>query len=368
MSNRPGQDSSPASLTSGDVLTRLLAALEEGVLVMREGRVASANAAFARMRGASIEACVGQTLDELFTDSEGRPLADPSPEGVRLRSSTGSLLPVTVRRASPEVLIVADRSRERTLEHEVWRLSGEIFGEPPRQSDAGCWEAVLGMVEHEIRTAVTVISGYARMLLDGHAGPLAQLQRNFLNEVQRASKRVEGLLDNLLEIGPEGQPSDVPFIRKITSLHEILQNTSEAVRPLAEERDVHITLALHPDADPLHADPARLEQVVTNLLTNAVKFAPEGSTVRVETGHEEDSTGEILWIAVHDEGPGVHPDEVREIFQPFVRGRASECCSARGVGLGLAICHRIVEAHGGSIEAVPSCDGGLFRVTLPLGS
>ncbi len=366
MSNGSGQDSSPASLPSGDVLVLLLEALEEGVLVVREGRVASANAAFGRMRGATAEECIGRSLEELFTDSEGRPQSDPSPDGVRLRCSEGTLVPVTVRRASPEILIVADRARMRTLEQEVWRLSGEIFGDPLRRNDADPRDALLGMVEHEIRTAITVISGYARMLLEGRAGPIVELQESFLQEVQRASTRVEGLLDNLLEIGPEGQSADLPLFPKPSSLLEILRSGAESVRPLAEERGVHIGLTLHPDADPLYADPQRLEQVVVNLLTNAIKFTARGSDVTVETGLEEDAKGEWIWIAVLVEGPGVRPEEVDRIFEPFFRGGASEQTGARGVGLGLAICHRIVEAHGGSIEAVPSPNGGLFRVTLPL--
>ncbi len=366
MPNGFGQDSSPASLTSGDVLARLLEALEEGVLVLREGRVSSANAAFSRMRGAAVEDCIGRALDELFTDPEGRPQSDPSSDGIRLRCSDGTLVPVVVRRASPEVLIVADRARMRTLDREVWRLSGEIFGDPPGRNVADSREGLLEMVEHEIRTAITVISGYARMLLEGRAGPLVELQECFLQEVHRASTRVEGLLDNLLEIGPEGQPGDLPIVPKLSSLHEVLRRGSEFVRPLAEERGVRVALRLHPDADPLHADPLRLEQVVVNLLTNAIKFTPRGSDVTLETGLEEDAKGEWIWIVVRDEGPGVRPDEVDRIFEPFVRGGAPDQTGARGVGLGLAICHRIVEAHGGSIEVVPSPEGGSFRVTLPI--
>ena len=367
MSNRPRQDSSLASLASGDALQRLLDTLEEGVLFLRDDRVAGATPAFARMRGEPAEGFGGRTLSELFTDSAGRPLADPvRADGVRLRSADGTLVPVCVRRVASDVLVVVDRSRERVLEQEVWRLSRGPSVEE-RRSDSECWEALLGMVEHEIRTAITVILGYTRMLLEGQAGPLAETPREFLREVQRASMRVESLLANLLEIGPGGYPVDLPLVRKLTSLPDILRSGAETVRPLAEEREVRVTLALHPEAGPLHADPDRLEQVVTNLLTNAVKFSPRGATVRVESGLEEDGQGELVWIAVRDEGPGVHPDEAKRIFRPFVRGSASEGCGVRGVGLGLAICHKIVEAHGGSIEAVPSPDGGLFRITLPLG-
>jgi signal transduction histidine kinase len=256
-----------------------------------------------------------------------------------------------------------DRSRERLLEQEVWRLSRPQGAEGPSEEEQQRQEH-LSMIEHEIRTAMTVVNGYVRMLLDDRVGALRNAQREFLDEVQRAARRVEALLDHLLEDEAIENGGDGSLELKPVSLQEILHNATHALRPLAEERRVRLTLSLHPDTDPLHADPVGIEQVVTNLLVNALKFTPEQSTVSVETGLEAGEEGELVWISVRDEGPGVHPDEAKEVFRPFVRGRAATSSASRGVGLGLAICQRIVRAHGGSIEAVPSASGGLFRVTL----
>jgi two-component system sensor histidine kinase KdpD len=146
----------------------------------------------------------------------------------------------------------------------------------------------------------------------------------------------------------------------------MIGNAARAVRPMAEERRVHLAIGLPPEVETIRVDPVQLEQVFTNLLTNAVKFTPEGSTVHVESGLEERKGGEIVWVAVRDEGPGVGPEERDRIFEPLVRGRAAMPTGVQGVGLGLTICRRIVEAHGGLIEAVPSACGGLFRVALPV--
>jgi signal transduction histidine kinase len=365
-SSQPGQGTTVPTIPDASEVAILLERLEEGVLIVDGGRIAGVNGALARMVGETPEALMGRPLRDLVTDPQGRPVVQPgSAEGVRLRSARGSFLPVSIRQISSRLLLVMDRSRERLLEHEVWRLSRpEDLGE--RSEEEEHRQEHLSMIEHEIRTGMTVVGGYVRMLLDDRAGPLETTQRDFLEEIQRAARRVEVLLDNLLEVDAVGSGSELSFVLKPGSLHEMLHNVANAIRPLAEERQVCLSLSLHPDADPLHADPVAIEQVLTNLLANALKFTPEGSTVSVETGLEEGDEGELVWIAVRDEGPGVHPDEVDQVFRPFVRGRAARTVATRGVGLGLAICQRIVRAHGGSIEAVPSLSGGLFRVTLPV--
>jgi signal transduction histidine kinase len=363
-SSQPGQGTTVSSIPDASEVAILLERLEEGVLLVDGARITAVNGSLARMVGETPQELIGRPLRDLVTDSQGRPVEDPgSAEGARIRSARGSSVPVSIRRISPRVLLVVDRSRERLLEQEVWRLGQPEPGGHPSEEEES-FEEHLSMIEHEIRTAMTVVGGYVRMLLDDRVGPLQTMQRDFLEEVRRAAGRVETLLDDLLEVDAAGNRSELTFALKPVSLQEVLRNAANAIRPLADERGVRLALTLHPDADPLHADPVGLEQVATNLLSNALKFTPDGSTVSLETGLEEGDEGERVWIAVRDEGPGVHHDEVELVFRPFFRGRAAAQSATRGVGLGLAICQRIVEAHGGSIEAVPSPGGGLFRVTL----
>jgi signal transduction histidine kinase len=369
MSSEPGQDTVVPALADASEAAALLDRLEEGVLVLDGSRVAGVNASLARMVGEAPDRIVGRRLQDLVTDPGGRPIAgDASAEAAQLRSANGKAVPISIRRVSPRLLLVVDRSRERMLEQEIWRLSRGSGPGCDRFPEVGLWGEQLAMAEHEIRTAITVVTGYARLLLDERVGPIEPTQRDFLEEVQRAAARVEALLDRLLDLGPEGEATDISGVRKPVSLPDIVRKATTALRPLAEERQVRLVLRLHPDADALHADPLGIEQVVTNLLTNAFKFTPRGSAVCVETGLEEAREGELVWIAVRDEGPGVDPDEVTRVFQPFFCGRAAMGSESPGVGLGLAVCRTIVEAHGGSIEAVPSSGGGLFRVTLPVES
>jgi signal transduction histidine kinase len=363
-SRGPEQDIAPPSLDGGEIVT-LLAALEEGILQVQGGRIVNANPAVARMVGARLESVLDRRVGDLIQDLDGRPLQDPASSDVaRLRTADGSLLPISVYRLSPGLLVVVDRSRERTLEQEIGRLE-RVPGVAPEEESR---EALLAMIEHEIRTPVTVVNGYARMLLEEREGPLNETQSEFLDTIRRSARRIEALLDNLLALESGGAPDAVRIVRKPTSLHEIVRHGLAATRPLTEERRLNLIVDLHPDADALDADAVRLEQVVTNLVSNAVKFTPEGSVVRIGTGVEEGEKGDVIWIAIADEGPGVAPDEAERIFRPFTRGRAARECCVQGVGLGLAICRTIIEAHGGSIEAIPSSEGGLFRVTVPVGA
>jgi signal transduction histidine kinase len=156
-----------------------------------------------------------------------------------------------------------------------------------------------------------------------------------------------------------------PRAHKPGRLQAAIESAAAAVRPAFEERGIALLVTLDPEIPPTPLDAERIEQLALNLLLNAVKFAPAGSQVRVALDLVESGAGPRALLSVADQGPGVAAHEVESIFAPYVRGAAST--SAPGTGLGLAICREIAEAHGGSIEAVPSASGGLFRVTLGLG-
>lgn len=342
----------------------LLESMDEGVLVLDGEEILLANAALLRMVGPTAT-LVGRRTGDILADHDGRPLDSRDVSGeARLRTEGGGLLPVSVTRLGERLVLVRDRSRERALEQEVWRASRGAGGEAPGPGRAE-WQALLGIIEHEIRTPITVVLGYTRLLIDGRGGELTGSQRESLVTIRKAAARIDRLLDSLL-VYEGDDPTAVRVERRPTSLHDVIRDAVDAIRPIAEERSIAVLLELEPSADPVDADPFRLEQVFTNLLENALKFAPEGSTVRVNATVGEGEKGEVVLLTVEDEGPGIEAAEAERIFLPFVQGRAARGGSVGGVGLGLAICQRIVEAHGGSIEALPSPGGGLFRVVVPL--
>ncbi len=213
-------------------------------------------------------------------------------------------------------------------------------------------------VEHEVGTALTAVRGYVGLLLRESHGRLNPEQWSFASEIRRAADRVGHLVANLLELakGRDAEP-----VRKPLRLRDCLAAAAASAWPLLESRGLELADESEAVADRVVGDPDALERVFINLLANAARYAPAGSTVRIATTQAELSHGPVLCVAVSDEGEGVDESMAERIFQPYVRGGSA----VAGVGLGLAVCRQIVEAHGGSIEAVPSAGYGLFRVVLP---
>ncbi len=217
----------------------------------------------------------------------------------------------------------------------------------------------LANVSHELRTPLHGMIGLTEMLLKDPHDPLSQVKQQQVQVVLRNGQRLNGLVDNLLELsGGKGQP---------TPLH----TEAVALRPLVQQ--VLVLLESPPTASPpllnnispelpaAQADPAKLEQVFINLLQNARTHAPQGA-ITVEA-HPQ---GAMLRLEVRDQGPGISPEDQERIFEPFEQGAPTTASSGKGLGLGLSISRQIVEAHGGEIgvEAPPE-GGSLFWLTLP---
>ena len=352
-----------AALSEGESRD-LIEALDRGVVRFAEGRIAAANGAFGRLAGLPPSELVGREIAELFTDAGDRPLIELEPgDGFGLRDLNGRLRPISLERFGSDLWLVIDRERESRLEREVWRLATELRARPAAGGDAPLGGEQIGMIEHEIRTAVTAVRGYLRWLGSESDRLLEPGHWTWVREARRAIERVGPLLDNLLELARSGEP--LPSGRKPVRLHDVIELALRTARPLLADRGVKVECELGASPDTLLGDAERLEQVFVNLLANAAGFSPEGARVRIATDLAELDGGAVLQVAVSDEGPGLSGADAERVFQPFVRGPRAPGAASSGVGLGLAICVRILAAHGGRIEAVPDLGYGLFRVTLP---
>ena len=343
-----------------DGLREVLEILEEGVIELAGHEIRQANGAFAGLVGLEQDAVAGRRAADFFADPDGHPLGvEDLVRATRLRDAGGSLRPVSVRLVSASRVVVADRAREQRLEQEVWQLaSGHVPGSPPLCDEAS------GMVEHEIRTASTVVRGYLRMLLDGSAGRLSGKQREFLGEALRETQRIENLVDDLLEFAALDSRRELRVALKPARLHPVIHQAVACAHPLLAKREISVRLDLALEDDAVHLDTDRLERVLLNVLMNAARHSPPRGTIRVATHLVEDSDGASISISILDEGPGVAHEDAQRIFEPFVRG--PDMVGTDGVGLGLALCRRILHAHGGEIVAVPGLGYGLFRLTLPV--
>jgi CheY-like chemotaxis protein len=151
--------------------------------------------------------------------------------------------------------------------------------------------------------------------------------------------------------------------RPIPSLAPVIAMVVDSFRPVAHGKGLTVVAALDNDAGPLHADPERLQQVAWNLLSNAIHFTPPGGTIEVRCAHEESH----VVLRVRDSGRGISPEAVPHIFERYWQAGTAHP-RHQGLGLGLAIAHKIVELHTGSIEAASGGEGrgSLFTVRLPI--
>jgi signal transduction histidine kinase len=151
------------------------------------------------------------------------------------------------------------------------------------------------------------------------------------------------------------------------SLVGAIDGVIELLRPLLEERDLRWLVDIAPDARRARFDPLRVEQILTNLVGNAIKYASRGGTIEIETRLRPSgapSERRVVEVSVSDDGPGVPAADRERIFEPYVR--VGDETRSGGLGLGLAICRRLVEAHGGTIAISDRPGGGArFAFTLP---
>ncbi len=212
---------------------------------------------------------------------------------------------------------------------------------------------LLADVAHELRTPLTVLQGNTEALLDGIDEPTPAAIASLHDEVVRLSRLVADL-----ETLAAAEAAGLRLHTVPVDLADIVRSTVDLLGPLAEERQIAIEIVGH--AAPTNADPDRLQQIVVNLVTNAVKFTPLGGRVTITT--ESSSERAILRIA--DTGPGLGDDELPHLFERFWRGRAA--MQAPGSGIGLAVVAELVAAHRGTLDASNRPEGGaVFTITLP---
>jgi signal transduction histidine kinase len=214
---------------------------------------------------------------------------------------------------------------------------------------------------HELRTPLTSLSGYLEMSLDPAEGPLSPTRENHLRIVQRNADRLTALVDQLLFLArADSHPLELE--RQPVDLAEILDEAAETARPAAHAKNIDLLVEAEPPRGVL-ADRPQLVRVVENLVANAVKFTPDGGTVRLGARRE----GSAAILEVTDSGVGIPSAEQPDLFNRFFRGRSAIEKATPGSGLGLAISQVIAEAHGSTIEveSTPGT-GSTFRLALPL--
>ena len=272
----------------------------------------------------------------------------------------------TDRDVTGRVQAEADRERLLAAEQEARALAEAAQRDLARQNERlreldRLKDEFIALVSHELRTPLTSIRGYTELLLDGEAGDLSDDQRQFLGVVERNSHRLLHLVGDLLFLAQVEAGKLVLEVGAL-DLGAVASESVETARPQAEAKGVTLTLATGP-VPTIAGDRARIAQLLDNLVSNAVKFTPEGGRVDVRVrAHANQAV-----LEVRDSGIGIPAEEQEFLFERFFRTTTATEQAIQGTGLGLAISKAIVEAHSGRITvASEEGAGATFRVSLPL--
>jgi two-component system phosphate regulon sensor histidine kinase PhoR len=214
-------------------------------------------------------------------------------------------------------------------------------------------------VSHELRTPLTAIRGYVETLMDGPADPEAN--RRFLEIIARHSHRMERLVKDLLRLARIDAGQETLDLSEC-SIEAVVGGVLTELTPVITSRRQTVHTDAQPGTATVTGDPAKLHDILRNLIENAVSYAPEGTTVVVGSRLDNDR----LVITVADEGPGIPEAELTRIFERFYRVDRARSREAGGTGLGLSIVKNLVGLLGGAVSAANRPEGGaIFTVTLP---
>jgi two-component system phosphate regulon sensor histidine kinase PhoR len=336
--------------TSGD--EAIFSAMQDGLLVLDgERRIALANRTFQELFGVR-ENSLGQPLLEVIRDVN---VAEAISETFRNRQPVRREIAVSERLLQMDSVPMGNENGKMAgvviLFHDISEL---------KRADQIRRDFVAN-VSHELRTPLSILRGYIETLLD-HPKTSDEESARILHVMDRHSKRLGLLVEDLLELArlespnPNLQWSDV-------NLSDLFREVIHDWEDKFKDKKLKVVVDLAPDLPAIRADPARLQEILYNLLDNAVNYSHENGEIRLQAGRR----GAEIVLAVTDNGIGISKEDLSRIFERFYRADKARSREAGGTGLGLSIVKHIVQLHGGRVEAESELGKGTtIRAVLPL--
>ncbi len=362
---------------------------KDGIVILQDYRFVYANPSLVEMSGGALEDLLGTPFIEhvaeeerdklaLYYESRLRGIVSDSRyetvflarDGRRVHAEVSSAV-IPFRGRPADLVIIRDinerkkaeaeiRALNESLERRVEERTRELADANERLIELDRLKSLfLASMSHELRTPLNSILGFTGLLLMGMSGALNEEQARQLNMVHSSAQHLLELINEVLDISKiESGRVDLDVSR--FSLAELAGEAVEAVKPLARAKGLALA-ALLPAAAELESDRRRVKQVLMNLLGNAVKFSDRGEILlRVE------AVGDEILVSVADQGPGIRPEDMAKLFNPFGQIDMSSTKTHEGTGLGLYLCKKILGLLGGSIEARSEYGrGSMFTFRLP---
>lgn len=251
----------------------------------------------------------------------------------------------------------------RNKDGEPVRIIGTLLDLTKQQELDGAKDEFVSLISHQLRTPLTVIRVYGEMFESGLLGALTDTQTNHITRMTDASIRLINLVDNILKLS-RLEMGDYAIARSRTDVNRLLKRSIEAMMPLAEKKQISLSLTPNHAKPKAYLDDSLVEQIMENLLSNAIRYTRARSGLVKVSCHIED--GNIV-IAVHDNGIGIPKADQKHVFERFYRARNAVNIEEHGTGLGLYIVRVLATALGGRVWFKSSRKNGTtFYLSLPL--
>ena len=335
----------------------ILEGIADGVIVFdRDGVAVVANPAISRILDRAPDAIIGASVSRLMGENiveadlemlvdllSGREL-NPSSVKINWGEKTLSVSFAPVRAAPQQVMGTVAVFRDFTQEAEIDRMKSDF----------------VSIVSHELRTPLTSIKGYLDLVLMGASGPTNKQQESFLQIAKSNTDRLHRLVSDLLDIS-RMESGRMTLDVQVVSLLQVVKQVSNSMRKEFQDKGLTLTVDVPPELPEILGDPARISQILLNLLSNACKYTSDGGAIlRVRPGRR------VLQVDVIDTGVGMSVDDQEKLFTPFFRADDQVVRQETGSGLGLTITKSLVEMHGGEMRVVSKPGmGSTFTFTLP---
>jgi two-component system CheB/CheR fusion protein len=266
------------------------------------------------------------------------------------------------------LLSLVDVTEQRRIEKELqlWLIREQAARNDAEKANRAK-DIFLATLSHELRTPLSSILTWAYLIRTGKVD--FENAKKGAAIIEQSAKTQSQLIDDLLDIS-RIIAGKLELNLKEVYLCTVIQTAIESVRPMAERKSIQIEALLTPETGIIHGDPVRLQQIIWNLLTNAIKFSPKGSSIEVQLEFRDTPTENFAEIKVIDHGTGINPEFLPHVFSRFSQADSASTRVHGGLGLGLSIVQNLVQLHGGTVrvENAKEGTGAIFTVTLPLAS
>lgn len=341
---------------------------ESIVLLDLKGKILSLNPATEHITGRSAPGMIGKHIGELF------PKVGPLGSGIHYLGPSGLYQTLEERRPSDlfEAIVETKDKRHIWINYTytpLWDGNGHMLGLVRVTSDVSNIKTVeqmkndfVSIASHELRTPLGVISGYLNLFLGGQLGELTQDQQTFLERIYHSAADMAALVEDLLNIS-RIEAGRLEVSVQSFNLDQLMAEVINHLELRSQAKSIHIQLKHSSKVIILRADRQKIEQALTNILDNAIKYTYDHGTIAINIKLKVG----VAEIVIQDSGVGISPEHIGHIFEKFYRESNPLSVKEGGSGLGLYISRKLIELHGGTISVTSKLgQGSAFTIKLPL--